>query len=67
MVSGLNTCKKSVTILTKGYFLDKMSSKILDLSGIEAKVYNTNYSGYLVEREKEFQKQLVDYTISIRI
>ena len=43
------------------YFLDKMSSKILDLSGIEAKVYNTNYSGYLVEREKEFQKQLADY------
>ena len=43
------------------YFLDKMSSKILDLSDIEAKVYNTNYSGYLVEREKEFQKQLSDY------
>lgn len=43
------------------YFLDKMSSKILDLSDVEAKVYNTNYSGYLVEREKEFQKQLSDY------
>lgn len=43
------------------YFLDKMSSKILDLSDIEAKVYSTNYSGYLVEREKEFQKQLADY------
>lgn len=43
------------------YFLDKMSSKILDLSGVEAKVYNTNYSGYVIEREKEFQKQLSDY------
>jgi len=43
------------------YFLDKMSTKILDLSGVEAKVYSTNYSGYLVEREKELQKQLSDY------
>lgn len=43
------------------YFLDKMSSKILDLSDVEAKVYSTNYSGYLVEREREFQKQLSDY------
>ena len=43
------------------YFLDKMSNKILDLSGVEAKVYNTNYSGYIIEREREFQKQLEDY------
>ena len=43
------------------YFLDKMSTKILDLSDVEAKVYSTNYSGYLVEREKEIQKQLADY------
>lgn len=43
------------------YFLDKMSTKILDLTDTEAKVYNTNYSGYLVEREKEIEKQLNDY------
>ncbi len=43
------------------YFLDMMSSKILDLSSVEAKVYNTNYSGYLIEREKEFEKQMADY------
>ncbi len=43
------------------YFLDKMSTKILDLTDTEAKVYNTNYSGYLIEREKEIEKQLSDY------
>ena len=43
------------------YFLDKMSNKILDLSGIEACVYNTNYSGYLIEKERNFQKQMAAY------
>lgn len=43
------------------YFLDKMSSKILDLSGMEPKVYSTNYSGYLEERERDFEKQLAAY------
>jgi len=43
------------------YFLDKMSNKILDLTNLEPKVYNTNYSGYLKEREIEFEKQLNSY------
>ena len=51
----------SVIVSHDRYFLDKMSNKILDLSGIEPKVYNTNYSGYLIEREKEFGKQMAAY------
>ncbi len=51
----------SVIVSHDRYFLDRMSNKILDLSGIEPKVYNTNYSGYLVEREKEFEKQMAAY------
>ena len=51
----------SVIVSHDRYFLDKMSNKILDLTDKEAKVYNTNYSGYLIEREKEFEKQLALY------
>ena len=51
----------SVIVSHDRYFLDKMSNKILDLSDIEAKVYNTNYSGYLEEKEKDFEKQLARY------
>lgn len=43
------------------YFLDKMSNKILAIKDGRAKVYNTNYSGYLIEREKEFEKQMVEF------
>lgn len=43
------------------YFLDRMSTKILDLSDVEAKVYNTNYSGYLIERDRQLEKQMADY------
>ena len=38
-----------------------MSNKIIDLSGTEAKVYNTNYTGYLEQRERDFEKQLAAY------
>ena len=51
----------SVIVSHDRYFLDRMSNKILDLSGIEPKLYNTNYSGYLIEREKEFEKQMAAY------
>lgn len=50
-----------VVISHDRYFLDKIANKILDLTDTEAKTYNTNYSGYLVEREKEIEKQLSDY------
>ena len=43
------------------YFLDKMSNKILAINDGKAKVYNTNYSGYLIEREKEFEKQMAEF------
>ncbi len=51
----------SVIVSHDRYFLDKMSTKILDLSGIEPKVYNTNYTGYLEERERDFEKQMAAY------
>ncbi len=51
----------SVIVSHDRYFLDKMSNKILDLSGIEPKVYATNYTGYLKERERDFEKQLAAY------
>lgn len=43
------------------YFLDKMSNKILAINNGFAKVYTTNYSGYLQEVEREFEKQMADY------
>ena len=51
----------SVIVSHDRYFLDKMSTKILDLTDIEPKVYNTNYSGYLEERERYFEKQMAAY------
>lgn len=51
----------SVIVSHDRYFLDKMSNKILDLSGEQAKIYNTNYSGFLKEREIEFEKQMASY------
>ena len=51
----------SVIVSHDRYFLDRMSNKILDLSGIEPKVYSTNYTGYLKERERDFEKQLAVY------
>lgn len=43
------------------YFLDRMSNKILAISEGKAKVYSTNYSGYLIEKEKEFEKQMAEF------
>lgn len=43
------------------YFLDKMSNKILAIDNGKAKVYSSNYSGYLIEREKEFEKQIAEF------
>ncbi len=43
------------------YFLDKMSNKILAIDNGKAKVYSANYSGYLIEREKEFEKQMAEF------
>lgn len=51
----------SVIVSHDRYFLDKMSTKILDLTNVTPKIYNTNYSGYLVEQRKDFEKQLAAY------
>ena len=43
------------------YFLDKMSNKILDLDNGSGKVYSNNYSGFLEEKRRDFEKQMADY------
>ncbi len=43
------------------YFLDKMSNKILEIDTPEAIIYHTNYSEYLEEKERNFQKAMMDF------
>lgn len=44
------------------YFLDKIASQILAIDDYGVgKIYSTNYSGYLIKRESEFQKDLAKY------
>ena len=43
------------------YFLDKMSNQILALDNEMTKIYKTNYSGYLIEKQKDFEKQMAEY------
>ncbi len=52
----------SIIVSHDRYFLDKMANQILavDDYGI-GRVYATNYSGYLVQREIEFEKQMTQY------
>ncbi len=52
----------SIIVSHDRYFLDKMANQILavDDYGI-GHVYATNYSGYLVEREIEFEKRMTQY------
>ncbi len=52
----------SIIVSHDRYFLDKMSNQILaiDDNGI-GKVYSTNYSGYLKEKEKEDEKQIAKF------
>ena len=38
-----------------------MSNKILDIDNGVSKVYNTNYSGFLEEKQRDFEKQMEDY------
>ena len=51
----------SVIVSHDRYFLDKMSNKILDIDNGEAKVYETNYSGFLKEKQANFEKQMANY------
>ena len=43
------------------YFLDKMCDKILDLDSSCGKIYSTNYTGFLEEKERLFEKQMTNY------
>lgn len=43
------------------YFLDKMCDKILDLESSCRKIYSTNYTGFLEEKERLFEKQMTNY------
>lgn len=51
----------SVIVSHDRYFLDKMSNKILDIDNGIGKVYTANYTGYLEEKERDFEKQMADY------
>ena len=51
----------SVIVSHDRYFLDKMSNKILDLGGFEPKIYCTNYTGYLEQKQRDFEKQMAQY------
>lgn len=43
------------------YFLNKMCDKILDLESSSGKIYSTNYTGFLEEKERLFEKQMTNY------
>mgnify|MGYP002706999859 CR=1 FL=1 len=49
----------SVIVSHDRYFLDKMSNKILDLDNGVGKVYSFNYSGYVEEKQRDFEKQKI--------
>lgn len=51
----------SVIVSHDRYFLDKMSNKILDLDNGVGKVYSSNYSGYVEEKQRDFEKQMANY------
>lgn len=51
----------SVIVSHDRYFLDKMSNKILDLDNGIGKVYTTNYSGFLEEKQRDFETQMANY------
>lgn len=51
----------SVIVSHDRYFLDRMSNKILDLDDGVGKVYSTNYTGFLEEKQRDFEKQMADY------
>ena len=51
----------SVIVSHDRYFLDKMSNKIFDLDNGVGKVYTTNYSGFLEEKQRDFETQMANY------
>lgn len=43
------------------FFIDKVSSKILEIESGKSAVYNTNYTGYIEQKERDFEKNLALY------
>jgi ATP-binding cassette subfamily F protein 3 len=43
------------------YFLDRVVTKVVELEDGEAYVYNTNYTGYVKEKEERLLQQFADY------
>ena len=50
----------TVTISHDRRFLDSMSDRMLEIDG-EGTVYNTNYSGYLDEKERRYEKIMANW------
>lgn len=51
----IKTFKGAVVVVSHDRkFLDHVSSKLLEIDNGEATVYNTNYSGYLIEKERRY-------------
>lgn len=58
----IKTFKGALVVVSHDrYFLDKISNKILYLCGKNSKVYTTNYTGFLQERQQEYEKQCLLY------
>lgn len=58
----IKTFKGSVVIVSHDRrFLDNVSSKLLEIDNGEATVYNTNYSGYLIEKERRYNQLLENW------
>ncbi len=51
----------SVIVSHDRYFLDKISNKILSLENNQPKIYSGNYSKYIEERQRDFEKMLALY------
>ena len=52
----------SIIVSHDRYFLDKMANRILAIDDYGVgRIYSTNYSGYLIQREIEFEKQMAQY------
>ena len=58
----INMFKGSVVMVSHDRrFLDNVSNKLLEIDNGEATVYNTNYSGYLIEKEKRYNQLLENW------
>jgi len=58
----IKTFKGSAVIVSHDRrFLDHVSSRLLEIDNGEATVYNTNYSGYLIEKERRYNQLMENW------